>query len=448
MSKRHTVQFALSGVMLAASLLAIPLAARGADPLSLDGQLSVAGAPYTTDVWGWTDPNTNIPYVLMGNNNSGLHIIDVSDPGNPTVTAIVTTVPSFDVKAWGHYAFTDDGNYGIDGGVVDISNPSSPVVVGSFPRAHNIFIENRGFMYACGPGLRIYLVAHTENNPLLVWEDLATEGHDATVVGNTLYFFAGVDGTFIYDIVNPSAPVLLGSITDPSITYHHNGWPSSDGQYLFISDEFATGDGADFTVWDISDPSAPRKVSSWYDPESSIHNIFVRGDYLFTSFYAAGFRVFDISNPSTPFLAAEYDVSAYTGEGLKGTFGCYPFTNSGRIYVSDRPAGLFIFSFDETAVGVPAPTSPALRLHAPFPNPSTTPSIRFDIERAGRVRIDIYDVTGARVRTLLDAERPAGSGTVAWDGMRDNGRAVPSGVYFVRMSGPGATLTQRLVLVR
>ena len=159
-----------------AVLVLLPTRLSAADPLTLVGQVNVSGAPFTTDVWGWVNPGTGIQYALMGNNNSGLHIINVADPGDPQVASVVTTVPSFDVTTWSTYAYTVDGNFGLDGGIVDISDPNNPVVVGNFPRAHNIFIDNSGLLYAAQPGLRIYVVAGIEDTPIQIFEDLGTEG--------------------------------------------------------------------------------------------------------------------------------------------------------------------------------------------------------------------------------------------------------------------------------
>jgi cytochrome c peroxidase len=82
----------------------------------------------------------------------------------------------------------------------------------------------------------------------------------------------------------------------------------------------------------------------------------------------------------------------------------------------------------------PAPDGP-VRLHAAQPNPFTTrTSVRFDLAQAARLRLDVYDVTGRRVREL--ARQPLampGSYVVAWDGTADDGHAVGAGVYFVRL---------------
>ncbi len=81
----------------------------------------------------------------------------------------------------------------------------------------------------------------------------------------------------------------------------------------------------------------------------------------------------------------------------------------------------------------------------PF-NPSTTISVENPAD--GLVRVDVYDVRGARVRTLHDGALPAGVIPMNWDGADDAGRASPSGVYFVRARGGDESATVKVLLAR
>ncbi|MFQ5677354.1 MAG: LVIVD repeat-containing protein, partial [bacterium] len=145
----------------------------------------------------------------------------------------------------------------------------------------------------------------------------------------------------------PSAPRLLGSITAPFINFHHSGWPSEDGKFLFICNELAPQRDPELTVWDIRDPGNPQFVAEFSDRRTNIHNLYIIGNFAYTSYYNAGFRVFDVSDPANPVLAGEFDTSpdVDTGSLFQGAFGAYPFTPSGNIYVSDIQGGLHIFSF-------------------------------------------------------------------------------------------------------
>ncbi len=101
-------------------------------------------------------------------------------------------------------------------------------------------------------------------------------------------------------------------------------------------------------------------------------------------------------------------------------------------------------------VDVPANGPPAaLRLLPAHPNPMRAgATMRFAMPEAGRVRLALYDVTGARCRTLVDGERAAGEHLVPYDGRDDAGQALPAGVYFARLDAGRASCTQRVVVVR
>jgi aminopeptidase N len=83
------------------------------------------------------------------------------------------------------------------------------------------------------------------------------------------------------------------------------------------------------------------------------------------------------------------------------------------------------------------------------PNPfNATATIAFEVSSGGTVAIDIYDVTGRRVRSLLRQSRPAGYHEEDWDGMNDSGEPVSSGVYFIRLQTAGGTLVRKAVLTK
>ena len=98
--------------------------------------------------------------------------------------------------------------------------------------------------------------------------------------------------------------------------------------------------------------------------------------------------------------------------------------------------------------GMPSPINRAPQLDV-YPNPfNPTTTIRFELERAGNVRIDVFDVGGRRVQTLLNEHRGAGQHRVQWRGRNERGTEVASGVYFVRLQSASGVATQRMVLIR
>jgi hypothetical protein len=92
----------------------------------------------------------------------------------------------------------------------------------------------------------------------------------------------------------------------------------------------------------------------------------------------------------------------------------------------------------------------ANELRGNYPNPfrgETT--IGYTLERGQEVTMEIYDVLGRRVRTLVEGrKRKAGLHQVRWAGENRYGAPVGSGVYFVRLRAEDFTETRKMVLVR
>jgi len=93
------------------------------------------------------------------------------------------------------------------------------------------------------------------------------------------------------------------------------------------------------------------------------------------------------------------------------------------------------------------PVTTGLRSAAPDP---FVEDVRFGIElaEAAELRLEVHDVTGARRRVLAQGAWAAGRHSVVWDGRDDGGRAVPAGLYLVRMVAAGQVSTAKVVRTR
>jgi hypothetical protein len=83
------------------------------------------------------------------------------------------------------------------------------------------------------------------------------------------------------------------------------------------------------------------------------------------------------------------------------------------------------------------------------PNPATGAlKLRFDLPREAQADLAVFDVTGARVATLLSGVSPAGSRTLTWNASDGRGRRVAPGLYFARLEVDGRTWMTRVVIIR
>jgi hypothetical protein len=134
----------------------------------------------------------------------------------------------------------------------------------------------------------------------------------------------------------------------------------------------------------------------------------------------------------------------------------------GRVHVSDSRVEMgskYIYRLTgesgvvHETMGVYVPVSRAA-LGQNFPNPfNPVTKIEYWVpegspgSKAG-VNLVVYDVRGARVRTLVSGTKAAGRYEAQWDGRNDTGSPVSSGVYFYRMTAPGFATTRKMLLLK
>lgn len=112
-----------------------------------------------------------------------------------------------------------------------------------------------------------------------------------------------------------------------------------------------------------------------------------------------------------------------------------------------------VFALDTTTASavdpdLPGPARDFVGPCAPNPfNPRTT--IRFGVATGGPAQLAVYDVSGRRVRVLLDVpDLPPGPAQAVWDGRDDAGRELASGIYLARLRKDGSSRCARMVLIR
>ncbi len=282
----------------------------------------------------------------------GVSIVDVTtNPFQPEQVGFIPGDESNwrDVKFYNNHMYiSTEADMGIQ--VADITDPENPELVFEWDgviRAHNLF-QADGYLYVVGAdeGDDIEILdLSNPAEPVRVGGWSAEYIHDVYVRDNYAYACGYYSSTmYIIDISDPANPFTEASWTYPGAA--HATWLTEDGNYLITGDETS---GGYVKIWDISDFNNINMVSEWL-PEGgenkSAHNVFVRGDYLYISYYVFGLQILDISDPTNPELAGYYDT--YPGEeGLyEGNWGVYPFAESCHSYVSDMEAGLVLVDFD------------------------------------------------------------------------------------------------------
>ncbi len=329
--------------------------------------INSSGVRYN-DCWGYVQ--NGVEYAIAGS-TEGTHFFRIGDDNRLyEVDSVLARYPNpgvihRDIKTYRNYAYSvcDEGVSSLQ--IIDLSYlPDSVVKVadigGAFGRVHNLFIDsNNALMYACiitpeiGGVLQSFLSMQVFSladpvNPQLVYTGPSDipEVHDAYVRDNIAYLNCGFDGLRVYDFSDPSNPVFLQNMpVYQDQGYNHQGWLSPDGKTYIFGDETSGKRLKKCNVDANHELSIQRYFGTNYENNSVPHNIMLTNEFAFVAYYNEGLRIYDLRS-NIPQEIAHYDT--YPDDSpfnMQGAWGVYTELPSGKILVSDRKYGLFLFDF-------------------------------------------------------------------------------------------------------
>lgn len=413
----------------------------------------VYGSRYN-EIWGVAQGGRE--YAIMGT-TTGTYVFDVTDPSTADVVDFLPGsnnpgaqfVVHRDYHDYGGYLYmvSDEDRIGLQIYDMQYLPDSLSLVYNSdtlFERSHNIFIDSAAQrLYVCAlstvSGLSYPLNVYSLADPLDPSFEFTITGfghaHDVFARNDTAYINAGTSGGLWIMDLTTGTPQLLNNLSNyPDRGYNHSGWLSEDGEIYVFADETY---GTRLKVCDVSDPSNPiilDTVGSGVDTNSVAHNLMIKDDLLYVSYYHDGLQIFDISNPSSVNKVAYFDTYLPPDHSsYRGNWGVYAFLPSGRILASDMQSGLFVLGLDPVVLATEARLSEQKDwgLHI-FPNPIQSEFfLEFDFEEIQNLRADLYSVDGKWIETLFQneqLEKGRKQLSVAAD--------LPAGQYFIRLHSP------------
>jgi len=431
--------------------------------VTLLGSLNPYPTKVYTDIWGYEAGGRE--YAFLGV-TGGTSIIDVTNPANPVEIVFIPgpLAPPYewrDFKTHSHYLYITSEGSGTGSGlqIVDLSQlPDTANLVNTFnqtfTRAHNLYIDN-GFAYIVGTslgGIHILDLADPVNPVQTAYYGASGYVHDVYVWNDTAYA-SSADTYDLINVTNKSNPQLISqSVALPGI-YAHSGWLTEDKRYFIACEEF---NERDIIVWDLVDRTTwDLVVPTWQMAGASpVHNVFVLGDYAHISYYKDGYVVLDISDPTNPQFAGQYDTYPGSGGGTyNGAWGVYPYLTSGNVIVSDMATGLYICKFTPPTTKVEnSDFQPSdILLEQNYPNPfNPTTKIKFAIpfvethrDASLLVTLKVYDILGNEFATLVNEYKPSGRYEVVFDASE-----LPSGIYLARLSAGNQSRLIKMSLVK
>ncbi|MDA0729518.1 MAG: choice-of-anchor B family protein [Bacteroidetes bacterium] len=330
------------------------------------------------DVWGWVDPVDGQEYAIVGRTN-GTAFVNISDPVNPVFVANLPTQTTSslwrDIKVFNNHAFIVSEASGHGMQVVDLTTLASIAVTPQtltadalytgWGNAHNIVInEATGRAYGVGTntfqgGLHVVDISDP-TNPVLIGE-FSEDGytHDAQVVsyqgpdvnyqGKEIAFCCNENTVTVVDVTDPTDAVMISSTSYDGASYTHQGWLTEDHTYFISNDELdeqQLGVNTTSFIWDMSDLSSPALIGTFVSQTSAIdHNMYVRDSLVYQSNYRAGLRVLNAANIGEGQLEEVGFFDVYPSSDapqFNGTWSNYPYFPSGIIAVTHIEEGLFL----------------------------------------------------------------------------------------------------------
>lgn len=438
--------------------------------------LEIAGGIYVKD-----------GYAYIGDHGSGFAIISIDDPLNPSIVGYCgMQCDPYGINLNGNYAYVAVGEDGYR--IIDVADPENPEVVGGMPAqwfTHNVFSENHfAFMADMSYGVKVYDIINPAAPVLL--DSFITFGYAYGISARQNFVYVANDNYFTVLYFNPPPhqcnPEALYS--QPATMPDGNWWglPSDVNTSFAVFDNLIGFSG---TVNKVRFWGGPMYFSDeWQrceenpmdfkfvffeDNEGFPGNEVCRRSATATGIPTGVFYPFEDLMLNTRQYEVVFDNSCEINGGwisIQGSsYGGDPqdcmlvWTNA----MEGDGDNLCLFwngseyewwSFDmslcleDEAVGISdnpnidLPKNSSLKNN--YPNPFNAQTmIEYELSSAVKVKIEIYDILGRKVETLLNEKRQAGHHQISW-----NAENLSSGVYFYRLQAGDYIEAMRMTLLK
>jgi len=307
-------------------------------------------------------------YAIVGS-TEGTHIVDVTDSASAVEVHFLpgadggnfVTHRDYHIHETVLYAVCDQGSSTLQ--IWDLASlPGAPVVLYDddefVERAHNVFVDDAT--------LTLYLASSKSaalNTPLLALD--VNDPTQPTLVADLSPWIGGCHDLYAWDDtvwvngsgvvrvldMNPT-PHLIGSLDDyPFQGGNHSGWWVPEKDVYVFADETHGSPLKVVDASDVTDLQVLSLLSSETADNAIPHNLMMRDDLVFVSYYHDGLQVFDVRDPANPQKVAWYDTYLPDHHnGFAGAWGVHSALPSGRVLISDVQSGLFVLTLEPDSV--------------------------------------------------------------------------------------------------
>lgn len=275
--------------------------------ISMPGSVALVSRSFLFPSWvGGIVVSGGLAYIANG--ESGLRILNVSDPAAPIeVSSIDTQTPAAGVALMGNYAYVVDLTDVLLGGglrVIDVTVPGDPVEVGFLDTEFTADVALSGtYAYVVRGMYRSMLVVDISDpsNPVEVGSyDPSALSTSIAIVGDYAYLATSGSGMRILDISDPTDPTEIGSFTSSGSVRDI----AVQGSFAFLAEDNVP---SGLRIVDVSDPTNPTEAG-FHTMPAWASGVGVSGNYAYVAAGTSGLRVVDVSDPSSLTETDFYDI--------------------------------------------------------------------------------------------------------------------------------------------
>lgn len=421
--------------------------------------------------------------------------------GNGELDIVVTSRRN-KIAAYSHlgdtlFTFTDTDQIVLTPAVADLNNDGSKQVI-ALDIYNNLYVVNNMGHLQEGFPLKLSQTAVAD----MAAADITGDGYKEIIVGllDGMLHVIRYDGTYIDNFpINLgdqiiAAPIVLHNFDIVTATREKLYLISRDGEILFarntpgrvsmevIAADFTGSNSLEFAYVtnngrvDIVDrngdslPGFPFNTyrSFLYPPlaadmnnDGRIDLICYTGNGEIYGFNADGTMINALPFPAnisitSPATIADIDgdgdleIIVATSTGITVIDYKYPYGKD-KVWTTYRNnlQRTGFYGLDETLSAEEVIPQIETALHGNYPNPfNPATTIDFSLKAPGRVKIDVFNIRGQLVETLIDDELAKGHHSVSWNGTDNRNQPVSSGVYFYRMTAEDKLLTRKMMLLK
>ncbi len=370
-------------------------------------------------------------YAFLANSYLGLKILDISDPTNPIeISSLSTTYRAIRLSLNGDFLYIADGFGGVR--IIDISDPHNPIETGYFDTG-----DQAGGVFGVK---NLFYIADQDNGFYVVRNDLIPDTTAPVIFASLDTLEVKGDNKVTY-IINFSAtddydtnPKIKGVIKTPYIENPEEKFKTKKKYKLKYNlkkkevkiegpepedfwEQIKEDSGIEVyngQVIDMKFKHESNKFEYKFDENNNLKE--VEGNYIILQCIAEDYS----GNIDTTEVAIYFDDNNENDD--KKEHGS-TLAESGEIRLRD------------------------FKLYQNYPNPFNPGTyINFILSKNSWVKLEIYNVSGQKIKTLVDNFLVKGQYTIFWNGSDNRGNLVPSGIYFYKLEVGNESEVRKMVL--